>query len=210
MSILKKLSIISTLLALAFAVQFLAAPASKAFVSSDDKAATAASIGATIGDFKLPDADGGQHTLASLKGKAGTVLIFISTQCPVSNGYNERMEKLARDYAARGINVVGINANVSETAADIKRHAAEKNLTFTILKDNGNKIADRLGALVTPEAYLLDASGKLVYRGRIDDSRNGDSITSNDLREAIDRTLAGQPVVKTEARAFGCSIKRAS
>ncbi len=211
MSTLKKLSAVTALLALTFIVQLLAAPASKANVAGDEKAtATGASIGATINDFKLPDARGKQHALASLKGQKGTVLIFISTQCPVSNGYNERMEKLARDYAARGINVVGINSNASETAADIKRHAADKNLTFTILKDGGNKIADRLGALVTPEAFLLDASGKLVYRGRIDNSRNGDSITANELREAIDATLAGQPVVKNEVRAFGCSIKRAS
>ena len=62
-------------------------------------------IGSTIADFTLPDASGAAHTLASLHGKNGTVLIFIATQCPVSNGYNERMEKLAQDFKARGINV---------------------------------------------------------------------------------------------------------
>ena len=94
------------------------------------------------------------------------------------------------------------------TAADIKQHAAAKGLTFPILKDAGNRVADQLGAQVTPEAYLLDASGKLVYHGRIDNSRNGDSITSTELRDAIEATLAGKPVAKTEVRAFGCSIKR--
>ena len=66
-------------------------------------------IGAMIDDFKLPDADGAQHTLNSLKGKNGAVIIFIATRCPVSNGYNERMEKLAEDYQSKGINVIGIN-----------------------------------------------------------------------------------------------------
>ena len=66
------------------------------------------------------------------------------------------------------------------------------------------------GAQVTPEAYLLDAGLKLVYRGRIDNSRNGDAITATELRDALEATLAGKPVEKTEARAFGCSIKRAS
>ena len=61
----------------------------------------------------------------------GTVLIFIATQCPVSNGYNERMEKLAQDFKARGINVIGINANSTESVADVKDHAAKNNLTFT-------------------------------------------------------------------------------
>jgi peroxiredoxin len=118
------------------------------------------------------------------------------------------MQKLADDYRAKGVNVVGINSNVSEPAAEVKSHAAEKGLTFTMLKDAGNQIADRYDAQVTPEAYLLDASGKLVYHGRIDNSRTGDSVTSSELREAIDATLAGKPVEKTEVKAFGCSIKR--
>src|SRR3954464_2483195 len=63
-------------------------------------------IGSTVADFKLPDVDGKDYSLSSLKGKFGTVLIFIAVQCPVSNAYNERMEKLAQDYKARGINVI--------------------------------------------------------------------------------------------------------
>jgi len=165
-------------------------------------------IGATIGDFTLPDTGGAAHTLASLKGKNGTVLIFIAVQCPVSNAYNERMEKLAQDYQARGINVVGINANSTESAADVKDHAAKNNLTFTILKDNGNKVADTLGATRTPEAYFLDANNKLLYHGRIDSSRDSSQVNSSELRDALEATLAGKPVPKTTASAFGCSIKR--
>ncbi len=168
------------------------------------------SIGAEVEEFKLPDADGKERSLSSLKGKHGTVLIFVSVQCPVSNAYNDRMVKLAEEYKARGINVVGINANATESAQDVKKHAADKGLSFPILKDTGNKLADRLGALVTPEAFFLDEENRLVYRGRIDNSRNGDAVTSNDLREALDTALAGRAVTKTEARAFGCSIKRAS
>src|ERR1700730_13158413 len=154
-------------------------------------------IGTTIDDFKLPDADGTERSLNSLKGKNGAVLILIATRCPVSNGYNERMEKLAQDYKARGVNVIGINSNVTEPIAEVKSHAAEKHLTFTILKDDGNKIADRLGATRTPEAYVLDANGKLVYHGRIDNSQNTANITSNDLRDALDELLGGKPVTKT-------------
>jgi len=166
-------------------------------------------IGSTISDFTLPDASGAAHTLASLHGKNGTVLIFIATQCPVSNGYNERMEKLAQDFKARGINVVGINANSTESAADVKDHAAKNNLTFPILKDNGNKVADMLGATRTPEAYFLDANNKLLYHGRIDNSRDVTQVNSSELRDALEATLAGKPVAKATANAFGCSIKRA-
>lgn len=167
-------------------------------------------IGAMIEEFKLPDADGTQHTLNSLKGKNGAVIIFIATRCPVSNGYNERMEKLAEDYQSKGINVIGINSNSTEPASEVKSHAAEKGLKFAILKDDGNKIADRFGANHTPEAYVIDASGKLVYHGRIDNSQNTANITSNDLRDALDAILAGKPIQKTTSVAFGCSIKRVS
>jgi peroxiredoxin len=162
-----------------------------------------------VADFTLPDTSGKQHSLKSIMGEKGTVLIFISTQCPVSNAYNERMEKLAQDYKGRGISVVGINANAPESMDDIKAHAAQHNLTFMILKDAGNKVADQLDATNTPEVFFLDASGKLVYRGRIDNSRSGgQSISSNDLRDAIEATLGGKAVTNSFVRAFGCSIKR--
>src|SRR5678815_2592248 len=165
-------------------------------------------IGSTIEDFTLPDADNKERSLKSLAGKNGTVLLFIAVQCPVSNAYNERMAKLAEDYKAKGIAVIGINANVAEDAAAVKAHAAEHNLSFTILKDPGNKIADKLGATVTPEAYFLDPNNKLIYHGRIDNSRNAAQVESNDLRNALDAALAGKAVEKTEAKAFGCTIKR--
>ena len=166
-------------------------------------------IGSTIEDFTLPDVDNKERSLKSLAGKNGTVLLLIAVQCPVSNAYNERMEKLAMDYKAQGIAVIGINSNVAEDASAVKAHAAENKLSFPILKDPGNKIADKLGATVTPEAYFLDGSNKLVYHGRIDNARNAAQIESNDLRNAIDAALAGKAVDKAEAKAFGCSIKRA-
>lgn len=166
-------------------------------------------IGAIIEDFTLPDVDNKERSLKSLAGKNGTVLLFIAVQCPVSNDYNERMEKLAQEYQAKGIAVIGINSNAAEDAGAVKAHAAENKLSFPILKDPGNKIADRLGATVTPEAYFLDGSNKLVYHGRIDNARNAAQIESNDLRNAMDAALAGKAVEKAEAKAFGCSIKRA-
>ena len=195
---LNAISLIFTFVALAFVVSARTAdiPAPPA-------------IGATIADFTLTDAAGAAHTLASLEGKNGTVLIFVATQCPVSNGYNDRMEKLAQDFKAKGINVVGINSNSTESASDVKDHATKNNLTFTILKDNGNKVADTLGATRTPEAYFLDSSNKLLYHGRIDNSRDLSQVNSSELRDALEAALAGKPIAKPTANAFGCSIKRA-
>src|SRR5918999_362364 len=165
-------------------------------------------IGAVIDDFKLPDASGKEHSLKSLMGSKGVVILFVATKCPVSNNYNDRMEKLAQDYKAKGINVIGINSNYTEPAAEVKSHAAERGLTFPILKDEGNKIADRFGATKTPEAYVLDANMKLVYHGRIDNSQKIEGITSNDLRDALEELSAGKSISKTGAAAFGCTIKR--
>jgi peroxiredoxin len=201
----------SFLFALALALSLSAAALSNITVKAlaADTVSEPGSVGSVVADFKLPDVDGHEHTLSSVKGKNGTVLIFIGVQCPVSNAYNERMEKLAQEYKARGINVVGINANSTESASDVKAHAAINNLTFLILKDNGNKIADALGAQRTPEAYVLDGGNKIVYRGRIDNARNAGSVTASELREAVDAVLAGKPVAKSSVPAFGCSIKRA-
>lgn len=206
---MRKQSVISLILVATFAVAAVANFADHSTRANTGEIPAALAIGATVPEFTLPDADGKTQSLSSLKGKHGTVFIFVAVQCPVSNAYNERMEKLAQDYKARGINVVGINSNVAEAAEAVKAHAATNKLTFTILKDPGNKIADQLGATVTPEAYFLDASNKLVYRGRIDNSRHGDQITGTELRDALEASLAGKPVAKTIAAAFGCSIKRA-
>jgi len=186
---------------------FATATANKPELANDVPAPMA--IGTTVDDFNLPDANGKDQSLNSLKGKNGTVLIFVATKCPVSNAYNERMEKLAQDYKAKGINVVGINSNVAELTAEVKSHAETNKLTFTILKDGGNKIADVFGATVTPEAFFLDASNKLVYRGRIDNARDTTQVVSSDLRDALDAALAGKPIAKSTATAFGCTIKRA-
>jgi peroxiredoxin len=193
-------------LALALALSFVAAYAAGA--GGDNTSAV--TIGSTIADFKLKDTSGKEQTLASLKGKNGTVLIFISTQCPVVRDYIERLSKLAADYRERGVTVVGINANATETIDDMKAHASANNLSFPVLKDKGNKVADQLGAERTPEVFFLDAANRLVYHGRIDNHRNITLVNANDLRDAIDATLAGKPVVKAEASAFGCTIKRAS
>lgn len=178
--------------------------------SLDNEVPAPPAIGAVLEDFTLPDADGKEHSLSSLKGKNGAVLIFVAVQCPVSNAYNERIEKLTQEFKARGVNVIGINANSTESGESVKAHAAANKLTFPILKDPNNKIADRLGAMRTPEAYFIDANNKLIYHGRIDNAKEATQVSSSELREAIEATLAGKPVTKSTANAFGCSIKRVS
>ena len=151
--------------------------------------------------------NGEAKSLADLKGKNGTVLVFISARCPVVKAYNERMEQLAKDYRAKGINFIGINANSTEPLDEVKSHASA-HYTFPVLIDKGNKIADRLGAEHTPEVFFLDASNKLVYHGRIDNNRDRAMVSKSELKDALDAVLAGKPVAVTETAAVGCTIKK--
>lgn len=167
-------------------------------------------IGGKVANVQLATVTGESVQLYNYAGQQGTLVIFVATKCPVSNDYNQRMADLAREYTARGFAVIGINSNRSEPADEVARHASENRLGFTVLKDPDNKVADYLGASVTPEAYLFDRDWVLRYHGRIDDSRNQTSITARDLRAALDAVLAGKTVPVTETKAFGCTIKRVS
>ena len=167
----------------------------------------ALAAGSTVENFKLVDTTGTEKSLNDLKGKNGAILVFVSAQCPVVKGYNERISKFAADFAAKGINVIGINSNHTESLEWVKSHAAEK-YKFPVLIDKGNVLADKLGANVTPEVYYVNEKNVLVYHGAIDNSRSGENITENYLRDAVEANLSGKPVAKTSANAIGCSIKR--
>lgn len=161
-----------------------------------------------IENFTLKDYLGNEHSLSDYSDSEATVAIFISTRCPVSNAYNSRMEKLFEDYKDKNVSFIGINSNKSEDVEEIKEHAKEKDLTFTILKDEGNVIADMFEAAHTPETYVLNEKFEILYHGRIDDSQRESDVTKQDLRKALDEILAGKSVTNTETKAFGCSIKR--
>ncbi|MBK7392147.1 MAG: redoxin domain-containing protein [Chloracidobacterium sp.] len=171
-------------------------------------------IGGTMENFSLPDGTGKMQTLDSLKGKNGAVIMFVSSQCPVVKLYNERMNEIAADYAAKGITFIGINSNVTEIEKAeakpvgwVKDHIAAT-YKFTVLFDKGNVFADKLGATTTPEAFFVNGSNVLMYHGAIDNDKSGANITTPYLRTAFDSALAGKRIERTSANAFGCTIKR--
>ncbi|MEO7659342.1 MAG: redoxin family protein [Pyrinomonadaceae bacterium] len=165
-------------------------------------------IGTTMDNFSLSGSDNKTRTLDGLKGKNGSVVIFVSAQCPVVKGYNVRINEIAADYAAKGINFIGINSNSTESLEWVTSDAEKVGYKFPVLIDKGNKLADKLGATVTPEVYYLDAKNTLLYHGAIDNDRSGKSITEQYLRTAFDASLSGKKVERTRANAFGCTIKR--
>lgn len=161
-------------------------------------------------DFTLKDYNGKEYSLSDFKDSKAIVVMFIATQCPISNDYNERMVKLYQDYSPQNIAFVGINPNKQEDIEEIKEHSQKNKFAFPVLKDWDNVIADRFKASVTPEIYVLNPDFEELYHGRIDDSRREGNIKSQDLRAALDAILAGEPVPTTKTKAFGCTIKRVS
>jgi peroxiredoxin len=165
-------------------------------------------IGSKVENFSLPDTGGKTQSFETLKGKNGAVVIFLSAQCPVVKGYNERINQIAAEYEAKGIKFIGINSNSTEGIDWVKSHA--ENYKFPVLVDKGNVVADKFGANVTPEVFYFDASNVLVYHGAIDDDRSGSNVKTGYLRAAFDSALNGKKVATTKVNAFGCSIKRAN
>lgn len=151
----------------------------------------------------------GKEIAVGKNGDKPELVFILATRCPVSNAYNERMASTLKEYGDR-VHIVGVNPNETESNEEVIKHASNHGLTFPIYRDPGMKLTDSWGVRVTPEAYLFDKSGKLVYRGRIDDNQDASQVKSFDLRSALEKHLSGKPVPANETRPFGCSIKRVS
>ncbi len=172
--------------------------------------AVTAAIGQPAPGFTLPNAGTGQaRSLTSLmQGSKATVVMFLSVQCPYSNAYNSRMIALAQKYAPKGVSFVGVFSDQNEAKDEIAAYAKAKGFPFPCLVDKGDKAADAYAARVTPETYVVNSSGVLVYHGRIDNDMDPANVHTHDLANALDETLAGKTVAKATTKAFGCTIKR--
>ncbi|HQR31597.1 MAG TPA: redoxin domain-containing protein [Blastocatellia bacterium] len=175
---------------------------------SQAQASAVLTVGAAAPEFELNDLSGQPHSLTSYRGKP-TVIAFISARCPISNLYKDRIKAVADEYTQRGVNFIAINSSADESVDEVRAHANENNFKFTILKDEGNVVADAYAAERTPKVYVLDGEGVLRYRGRIDNSQNIRLVKQNDLRAALDELLSGKPVTVADTQAMGCIIKRA-
>jgi peroxiredoxin len=161
-----------------------------------------------VENFSLEALNGKKVSLTDYKDAKAIVIMFIATECPVSNAYNERMAALHQDYKSKGIVFLGINSNKQESLDDMREHAREHKHEFTILKDRDNIVADKFDAQFTPEVFVLGKNLEIQYHGRIDNNRSEGKVSSKDLRNALDEILAGKSVSNARTKAFGCTIKR--
>jgi peroxiredoxin len=168
-------------------------------------------IGAPAPQFTLPDTHGAPTALSD-GAAAATVVVFTCNHCPYALAWHERIQAVARDYAARGVRTLQINANDavryphdSIEAMGVRVDAGE--FAGPYLHDQTQEVARAWGAAVTPDVFMLDSGGLLVYHGAPDADYDEPSLDAAWLREALDAVLDGRAVAQAQTRPVGCSIK---
>ena len=167
-------------------------------------------------ELVLADAAGKGRPFAQVAGKRATVLVFLGTECPVSNKYAPTVAALERQYRAKGVRFVAVYPNAAVTGPEAAKHARAFGLGgLPLALDGQQALADRVGATVTPEAVVLDAHRTVHYVGRIDDryvarGKAQARVVEKSLQNALDAVLAGGQVRAKPAPAVGCVIERAA
>jgi len=172
-------------------------------------------LGTEAPAFSLPDTVSDTVlSLEKLKGKKGTVIMFICNHCPFVKHVNSEIARLAAYYQTKHIGFIAISSNDAlnypEDAPDLmKKNALEQGFTFPYLYDESQDVAKAYDAACTPDFYLFDQHLKLVYRGQLDDSRphNGVPVTGKDLRDALDALLNETNINSNQKPSIGCNIK---
>jgi len=171
-------------------------------------------LGTPAPDFDLPSTSGERVSLASFQDKPLLVVAFICNHCPFVKHIRHGLAAVAREYQARNVAFVAINANDTEAyPADdmehMKREVEEVGYPFPYLLDETQAVAKAYDAACTPDFYLFDQQRRLIYRGQFDASRpsNDVPVDGADLRRALDQALAGQPVPSEQTPSIGCNIK---
>jgi peroxiredoxin len=162
--------------------------------------------------FDLPGVDGRNHTLDEYADATILVLVQSCNHCPYVLAWEGRMDRLAREYADRGVRFVAVNSNDAEAyPADsfdaMVEHAREAGYSFDYLYDESQEVARALGSERTPEAFVFDADRRLVYHGAVDDNREEADVTTSYLRDALEAALAGETPPVADTPPVGCTVK---
>ena len=170
-------------------------------------------IGQRAPDFSLPAIDGRDYSLADFADAQTLVVFFTCNHCPFVTGSDEVTRATAEKFMPKGVRFVGINANSVKTyATDGFDHMVarmnEKKFPWVYLRDESQDVARAYGALRTPHFYVFDGDRKLVYTGRgVDNPRQTDQMTVNDLDRALAEIVAGKPVSVPLTNPTGCNVK---
>ena len=170
-------------------------------------------MGQRLSNFTLPDVI--SHRPVSLYGFAGkkaAVLVFLGTECPLAELYAPRLAELDREFRARGVAFVGINSNAHDSEAQIADQVRKHGISFPVLKDAGNVVADSALVERSPEVIVLDGRARICYRGAIDDQygqgTRKPTATHHYLKDALEAIVAGRPVAVKATAVAGCLLDR--
>jgi peroxiredoxin len=169
--------------------------------------AQAAQVGTPVAAFSLKDVRGNRSSYSPHHGRI-TVVVFISTRCPMSNAFNARINDLYTEFSGRGVRFLVVNSNADESLDEVRRHAERMEYDFPVYKDENNVVADLLGAVATPDSVVLDESGILRYHGIIEDGANPQRTTKRPLRSAVEALMQHRPVTEPLTHGRGCAIRR--
>ncbi len=194
------------------ALLVLAALASAGAIAAEPKIV----VGKKVESFTLKDFRGQPYSLDDAGKNKIVVLAFLGTECPLAKLYAPRLVDLAKQYESKGVVFVGLDSNRQDAVTEIASFARVHEITFPILKDLNQVVADKVGATRTPEVVVLDAGRVVRYRGRIDDQYGFASNvnyqkpapTERNLCDALDALVAGKSVGKSETQVAGCLIGR--
>jgi peroxiredoxin len=169
-------------------------------------------LGKHVENFSLRDFHGNPHSLAEQGDKNLVVLVFLGTDCPLAKLYAPRLADLSREYAAKGVVFLGLDANSLDTPTKLTTFAHTHKIEFPLLRDTGNVVADQIEAARTPEVFVLDSNRHVRYHGRIDDQYavggQHDKATRRDLALALEELLSGKEVSRPTTPFSGCRIAR--
>jgi peroxiredoxin len=166
-------------------------------------------LGDRAPDIALPDTDGREHDLG---GDSTTVVVFTCNHCPYALAWQDRIADVARDYSGRGVRFLAINSNDAERYPRDSYEAMQERVRtedwpLPYLRDESQEVARSYDAQVTPDVFVIDAEGKLRYRGAPDSDYAEPSQNGAWLRGALDALLEGSDPDPPETTPVGCTIK---
>jgi peroxiredoxin len=170
-------------------------------------------LGTLCPDFRLRAVDGQTHARDDFRERPVLVVMFICNHCPYVQAVEDRIVALQREYAPRGVQLVGICSNDPTDYPDdhptrLLTRWREKGYGFPYLVDDTQDVARAFGAVCTPDIYVFDRERRLAYHGRIDDNwKEPGKVTRRELAAALDALLAGRPPAPEQLHSIGCSIK---
>jgi peroxiredoxin len=166
-------------------------------------------------EFSLTDVVSGRTvSLSDYADKTGLLVMFICNHCPYVKHVRQELAQIGRDYAGSEIGIVAISSNdpavsPGDSPELMKEEAETQGYVFPYLFDETQEVAAAYTAMCTPDFFLFGPDRKLVYRGRMDESRpdSGVPVTGKELRAAMDAVIADEPVSEEQHASMGCSIK---